>query len=139
MDSIIGDLQQEIVNGSTAYPQDNGTNVYIPTVAANMMPQRSGNTVLGAKSYPARSIRSDTLVGNPAPSSRASNVSSTTDASLNGRSVSLSRWNTHYLLPKANPLNNDSYPPSPLFAPFNPYTPDPNGFTPPDGFLGTRP
>src|SRR5947207_11457571 len=43
MDNIIGDLRQEIANGSTAYAQDNGTTVYIPTAAANMVPQRSGN------------------------------------------------------------------------------------------------
>src|SRR5213080_2349094 len=43
MDNIIGDLRQEIANGSTAYAQDNSTTVYIPTAAANMVPQRSGN------------------------------------------------------------------------------------------------
>src|SRR2546425_8578534 len=43
MDNIIGDLRQEIINGSTAYSQANGTTVYIPTAAANMLPQRSGN------------------------------------------------------------------------------------------------
>ena len=67
-------------------------------------------------------------------------MNSTTDASLNGRSVSLQRWNTHYLLPKANNGNDDPYPPSPLPAPFNPYPPVPTGFTPPDWvFLAPNP
>ncbi len=131
MDTIIGDLRQEIINGSTAVSQADGTTVYTPTTAANMVPQRSGNMVLGPNLI-RRSIRSDSLLGNPAPSSRASGVNSTTDASQNGRSVSLQRWNTHYLLPKANTGNDDPYPPSPLGAPFNPYAPDLNGFTPPD-------
>src|SRR5439155_3507951 len=122
---------QEIANGSTAYPQADGSTLYIPTSGANMVPQRSGNTALGPNLI-RLSIRSDTLSRNPAPPSRASAVNSTTDAPASGRFVTLARWNTHYLLPKANTLNDDSYPPSPLAAPFNPYTPVPNGFTPPD-------
>src|SRR5215472_2860555 len=37
MDLIIGDLQQEIANGSTAISQPDDTTVYIPTAAANMI------------------------------------------------------------------------------------------------------
>src|SRR2546430_17727990 len=71
MESIIGDLRQEIANGSTAYAQADGTTLYVPRdtgagTAANMVPQRSGNTTLGANLI-RRSIRSDTLAGNPAP------------------------------------------------------------------------
>src|SRR6266496_3030818 len=62
MDSIIGDLRQEIINGSTAISQADGTTVYTPTTAANMVPQRSGNTVLGPNLI-RRSIRSDSLLG----------------------------------------------------------------------------
>jgi len=131
VDNIIGDLRQEITNGSTAVAQADGTTLYTPTAAANMVPQRSGNAA-GAPNLIRRSVQSDSLSGNPAPPSRASAVSSTTDASANGRSISLARWNTHYLLPKANTGNDDPYPPSPLGAPFNPYAPNANGFTPPD-------
>src|SRR5262245_48907955 len=137
VDNIIGDLRQEITNGSTAVTQADGTTLYTPTAAANMIPQRSGNAA-GAPNLIRRSVRSDTLSGNPAPPSRASAANSTTNASANGRSVSLARWNTHYLLPKANTGNDDSYPPSPLGAPFNPYASDPNGFTPPDWVFVTR-
>ena len=94
VDNIIGDLRQEITNGSTAVAQADGTTVYTPTAAANMVPQRSGNAA-GAPNLIRRSVQSDSLSGNPAPPSRASAVSSTTDASANGRSISLARWNTH--------------------------------------------
>jgi hypothetical protein len=131
VDNIIGDLRQEITNGSTAVPQADGTTLYTPNAAANMVPQRSGNAA-GVPNLIRRSVQSDSLSGNPAPPSRASAVNSTTDASLNGRSIGLARWNTHYLLLKGNTLNDDSYPISPLGAPFNPYAPNANGFTPPD-------
>ena len=40
MDSVIGDLRQEIVNGSTATTVS-GVTIYIPTSSANMVAQRS--------------------------------------------------------------------------------------------------
>lgn len=133
VDNIIGDLRQEIANGSTAIIEADGSTVYMPTAAANMVPQRSGNSAI-ARNLIRRSIRSDPIQQPPGRPSRASAVSSTTDASANGRSVTLARWNTHYLLPKYNtgPGNYDSYPPSPLLPPFNPYPAVLNGFVPPD-------
>src|SRR2546430_13560589 len=74
MDNIIGDLRQEIANGSTAYAQDNGTTVYIPTAAANMVPQRSGNAA-GARNLIRRSVQSD-QIPSPGIASRASAVNS---------------------------------------------------------------
>src|SRR5438270_7311692 len=65
MDSIIGDLRQEITNGSTATLQADGTAVYTPNTAANMIPQRSGN-VAGVPNLVRRSVRLDSLTGNPA-------------------------------------------------------------------------
>src|SRR5882724_3015058 len=129
MDTIIGDFQQEIVNGSVS-PTPAAGPPYVPASAANVVPQRSGNPA-GAPNLIRRSVRSDPI---PAPGlpSRGSDVNSTTDASANGRSITLSRWNRHYLLPKYNTLNDDSYPPSPLLPPFNPYPAVPSGFTPPD-------
>src|SRR6476620_10891775 len=41
MDSIIGDLRQEIINGSAATTLSNGTTLYTPTSTANMVPTRS--------------------------------------------------------------------------------------------------
>src|SRR5882724_11024713 len=47
VDNVIGDLRQEITNGSTAVVEADGTTLYTPTATANMVPQPSGNTVLG--------------------------------------------------------------------------------------------
>src|SRR5216117_1964900 len=46
MDNIIGDLRQEIANGSTRTTYGSGNNiyyVYTPTSTANLVSQRSGN------------------------------------------------------------------------------------------------
>src|SRR5439155_11482091 len=79
LDITVSDLKQEIVNN--------------PTVTkANIQPAR----------YPA-GIPNDNpnlirYSSRNAAASRASTVSSTA-ASANGRSISLARWNTHYLIP----------------------------------------
>src|SRR5438034_3781672 len=77
MDNIIGDLRQEIINGSTPIVGPGGTTVYAPTAAANMVPQRSGNAA-GAPNLIRRSVRADAI---PAPGqpSRASAVNSRDD------------------------------------------------------------
>src|SRR5438552_1676761 len=109
MDNVIGDLRQEIIRtlGSTATTV-NGVTIYTPTSAANMVPQRSGNAA-GAPNLIRRSVRSDPI---PAPGlpSRASAVNSTTDLSANGRSVTSTRWNSHYLVPKGTTTTSDSSP-----------------------------
>src|SRR5882724_10955349 len=58
-----------------------------------------------------RSLQSDPIPC-PARASRASAVNSTNpaDASANGRSVSLARWNSHYMIPKADTTNAASDP-----------------------------
>src|SRR5215813_10763169 len=43
MDLVIGDLQKEIANGSTAIPQPDGSTVYTPTSTAYMVPQHRSN------------------------------------------------------------------------------------------------
>src|SRR6266446_4810246 len=92
MDNIIGDLRQEITNGSTL---SNG--IYTPTSNANMLPMRSApNTIQNLVRI---SVRSDGIPP-PAVPSRASAVNSTTDVSANGRSITLPRWNKHYLIPR---------------------------------------
>jgi hypothetical protein len=113
MDNIIGDLRQEIINGSTAISQPDGTTVYAPTASANMIPQRSGNAA-GAPNLIRRSVRGDSI---PAPGlpSRASAVNSMSDVSANGRYVTSARWNGHYLVPKGDP-NTDHSSPIPAFT-----------------------
>src|SRR5215470_9105080 len=102
VDNIIGDLRQEIANGSTAVSDADGNVLYYtPAAAANMVPQRSGNAA-GAPNLIRRSVNPDSLTGNPAPPSRASAVNSQNNPSANGRSITSTRWNGHYLVPKKN-------------------------------------
>jgi len=114
MDNIIGDLRQEIINGSTAILDINGNTVgYIPRdtgsgAAANMIPKRSGNAA-GAPNLIRRSVRSDAIPA-PALSSRASAVNSQDNPSANGRSITSTRWNGHYLVPKGNTATDDASP-----------------------------
>jgi hypothetical protein len=119
MDSIIGDLRQEIANGSTATTQDDGTTVYTPTSAAYMVPQRSGNAA-GVPNLIRRSVNPDPILTPPGVPSLASGVNSRTDASANGRAITSTRWNSHYLVPKGDLATDDS---SPIPA-FTTATPD---------------
>jgi hypothetical protein len=83
LDIVVSDFKQEIASGQ-------------PVTATNIQPQRSGDD----QSIPnliRRSVRNDAIPA-PAVSSLASAVPSTS-ASANGRSVSLARWNSHYLIP----------------------------------------
>ena len=98
LDITVGDLKQEIVDN--------------PTVsAANIQPAR----------YPA-GIPNDNpnlirYSSRNAAASRASTVSSTA-ASANGRSISLPRWNSHYLIPRASTTTEiDSTPVASFVAP----------------------
>lgn len=98
---ITGDLKQEITNGSTPAVVA-GQTIYNPTVAANVMPARSGVPSGPPELIPnlvRRSVRLDPIPV-PGVGSRASPVNSTTNPSLNGRTVSLTRWNKHYLIPR---------------------------------------
>jgi hypothetical protein len=123
MDNIIGDLRQEITDpaaSTTSVVNVNGADVtiYTPTSGAYMVPQRNVN-LAGIYNLIRRSDRADTLVA-PARPSRASAVNSMTDVSANGRNVTSTRWNGHYLIPKGNVNTND---PSPTPT-FDAVTPD---------------
>jgi hypothetical protein len=105
---IVGDLRQEIIAGSNAAsfgpsPTASPYYLYTPISPSNMVPKRSGTPTSGAPipNLVRRSVSNDPM---PAPGlpSRASTVNSTSDPSANGRSVSLARWNKHYLVPKLN-------------------------------------
>ena len=130
MDNIIGDLRQEITDpsASTAITLPTGDTIYVPTSNANMVPRQSPIPAAGAT--PAilnlirRSVVGDNLPSPPAVRSRASNVNSMADVSANGRSVSLARWNSHYLVPKANRLNDKSDPVTTGFVGPNYWAPD---------------
>ena len=120
MDNVIGDLRQEIARGSSPSPTPTPTPigfVLVPTSAANMVPQRSGNPST-VPNLIRRSIRSDSPTPPPGRPSFASAVNSTTDVSSNGRSISSTRWNSHYLIPRASTTTQiDSTPVSSFIAP----------------------
>jgi hypothetical protein len=87
LEVVVGDFKQEITNGG------------VPS-ASTIVPQRSGDSA-DVPNLIRRSVRNDSLTL-PAIASRASAVNSTTDASLNGRTISTARWNKHYLAPRLN-------------------------------------
>ncbi len=109
LETVVGDLEQEIANGSTNYSFGAGTNYYCPTNNAYAIPQRSGTNALVAGVDPAPnlvriSVRTETypLIGGftPAVGSRAS-ADSSTNVAASGQFISMPRWNKHYLIPRA--------------------------------------
>jgi hypothetical protein len=108
LDIVVGDFKQEILPPPPATPP--------PITRANIQPQRSGDDA-SIPNLIRRSVRNDPI---PAPgvSSLASSVSSTSP-SANGRSISTTRWNSHYLVPRGNPGNTsvDSSPVPSFTAP----------------------
>jgi hypothetical protein len=132
MNNVIGDLRQEItfgsaspaptvsVNGSTLklyvpcvgcttptpYPGwgcPNGTTTNLPILPI-FFPSPAPGTTPAIPNLIRRSVSND-VIPCPARSSLASAVNSTVDASANGRSVSLARWNSHYMIPGgSNPI-----------------------------------
>ena len=134
MDTIIGDLRQEIVNGSaspapTFGPTASPYYLYVPSTTANIPPMRSpapaAGTTPAIPNLVRRSVRSDGIPS-PARASLASAVNSTNpaDVSANGRSISLARWNSHYLIPKSNTGDNKSDPITTGFSAPNYWAPD---------------
>jgi hypothetical protein len=136
MDNIIGDLRQEILNGSgSPSPTASPVSLFVPTSNANIVPMRNPmptpGTTPAIPNLIRRSVRSespqwpDPDVG-PALGSRASAVNSTNpaDASANGRSISLARWNSHYMIPKLNTTNAGSDPITTGFSGPNYWAPD---------------
>ncbi|HST29820.1 MAG TPA: hypothetical protein VLK27_03155 [Chthoniobacterales bacterium] len=115
LDIIVADFKQEIAIAG------------IPPINANIGPQRSPKPASGSTpiipNLIRRSVRSDTISA-PAVPSRGSAVNSTADASLNGRTVSLSRWNSHYLITKSNTSDTTSNPITSGFSGPNYWSPD---------------
>jgi len=126
---IVGDLRQEIIAGSTNISSNPSYPVYIPVSNLTMVPFRcgvpTGTFTAAAPDIPnlvKRSVRpsntsgaspyvpfTSTYSGTSTPINRAADDTvnpskvSTTTASLNGRSISLARWNSHFLIPRASP------------------------------------
>src|SRR5436309_6643166 len=140
MDNVIGDLRQEITNGSASpvptFSANGSTfNLYVPCVNVGCTtptpspgstacpngtptilpilpiyyPSPSPGTTPAIPNLIRRSVRDDAIPC-PAKPSGASAVNSLVDVSANGRSVSLARWNSHYLIPKLNTTDGGSDP-----------------------------
>ena len=108
---VVADFRQEIINGSTGAP---APDIYEPSAPENVVPVRNGNPP-DVPNLIRRSIRSDTIIS-PALSSRGSAVNAS-DQSINGRSVGVNRWNSHFLIPKANLSNDQPQPIASFVAP----------------------
>src|SRR5437016_1290976 len=92
MDLVIGGLRQEITG-----PNPTPTPPYVPATNAAMLPVVYGNPdTAGMPNLVRRSVHSDAILP-PGVSSFGSVLNSTTDVSANGRSITLARWNKHYL------------------------------------------
>jgi len=115
LDIVVADFKQEMATAG------------MPPVNANIGPQRSPKPASGSTpiipNLIRRSVRSDSILA-PGIPSRASAVNSTADPSLNGRTVSLSRWNSHYLIPKSNTGDTTSSPITSGFSGPNYWAPD---------------
>ncbi|HEX4084930.1 MAG TPA: hypothetical protein VHY22_08470 [Chthoniobacteraceae bacterium] len=110
LDIILGDLNQEIVNGSvTPAPTPTpGVTIYFPKAPADAVPVRDAAVaaLTGSLAIP-NLIR---VSGTAAPSSQSPEVETalaspgalSTGTSANGTSVNISRWNAGYMIPLSN-------------------------------------
>jgi hypothetical protein len=110
-DIIIGDLKQEIANGSysttnTVGPSGATSTISFPNLSAannytysGMLPMTNSAASATIPNLVRISVRNDPIAA-PGVASRASAASSAT-ASINNRSVTPKRWNAHFLIPLA--------------------------------------
>jgi len=104
LSTILGDLQQEIVNGSSATTVGS-TTIYTATSNLVMVPVRNGVPAKWSASGVANStllrVSSTTAITAPGVDQTASNALST-GTSANGRSIGRAAWNQHYLIQLKN-------------------------------------
>jgi len=102
LDIVVADFKQEIAYGTVV-------------TAANIQPRRWGVPLAGETPFPnliRRSVQGD-------PTGRTSSLSSGPAPSANPKrgEITSTRWNSHYLLPRASSSGNDSAPVSNFAAP----------------------
>ena len=106
LDIVVGDLKKEISSGFVSYTRSPSSAESIrQPLLRNMILRRSGVPTGAPEPIPnliRRSVASDTIAS-PGVPSRASAVNSTTDISINNRSIGSARWNRHYPLPRTTP------------------------------------
>ena len=113
---ILGDFKQEILLGSgTTSLSGSAGFLYYPNAPWNALPSRSGT--IGGTELPANLLKRSAY-GSPffggagfvASGSARASALQTTGTSLNGRTMSLERWNKALLLPKASATSTDATP-----------------------------
>lgn len=102
LNMIVADFKQEIADGAVV-------------TSSNIQPQRWGTPRAGETPFPnliRRSVQGD-------PTGRTSNLSSGPAPAANPKrgEITSTRWNSHYLLPRASSSGNDSTPVSNFAAP----------------------
>lgn len=154
VDTIMGDLAQEIAAGSLNTTITTGTNTVtlsMPRTAANAVPGLALTGTSGIVSFAPNLLKRSaynqpfysgtnynladntvtssgtTTISYPAPNRAAK--ASTSGTSKNGRFISAARWNKALLLPKADPSSATD---------FTPVTTGSNAFAPPDWILVAR-
>jgi hypothetical protein len=123
VETLLGDLKEEIAAGSSEFPFANKAATYLPRSEEAVVPSLSGidsgSTLenLVKVSRHGTSFFSGKGFSSSNPPNRASSLSTSTP-SLNGRSIGLSRWNLHYLLEKATATQDlDPTPAAPFRSP----------------------
>jgi len=124
VNTIVSDLKQEIVTGSTNLSTNTAVyQVYYPLSPTNAIPALVGSSGSnGLQNLVKRSVSG--VAFSPGGTSRAAAVSST-NSSQNRRSISPARWNAALLLPKADTTSTTDLTPT-------------NSFTAPDWVLVAR-
>lgn len=113
-DTVIGDLKQEIVAGSTPSTitaEGVTSTYYTPLNATNAVPYGVGANI-ALPNLLKISTNLPFYPGGPSPAT----TDSTINPSLNGRSVSRARWNQPLLLPKATPSSTTDLTPNNAFT-----------------------
>jgi len=118
----VGDLRQEITAGSTVTNMTAGsTNVtlYLPMTNTVIVPARVGSdaTLPNLVKRSASGLPFYSGAGYAATGVARAAASSTTNLSLNDRSISLARWNKALLLPKNNASQSTDLTPVSTFVP----------------------
>src|SRR5437667_1179637 len=121
LDIVVNDFKQEILPPPPATPP--------PITRANIQPARYTPVPQVAATAIPNLVR-QSFSGDP--TNRTSNVNSGT-ASANGRSISLARWNSHYLIPRANASVDNTIDTTPIGTNQSVYS----SFTAPDWVLVT--
>ncbi|MFA7345907.1 MAG: hypothetical protein WC003_16530 [Terrimicrobiaceae bacterium] len=116
VNTITGDLRQEIIAGSTNLSTNAAAyQVYFPLSPTNAVPALVGSSgTNGLENLVKRSAVG--LAFYPGGTARAAAVS-TTNVSQNGRALSPARWNAALLLPKANTNSATDLTPTGAFTP----------------------